>query len=121
MVWVHDTCRTQFRRLHHVIELASLVGPSVLFPGQPVINPPRERVVKWFNFDLNGGQRAAVARILGAQCCPAPYIVFGPPGTGKTVTLVEAILQVGIILCISLYTPCISLYTLCIFVCRFMY
>lgn len=42
-------------------------------------------------------QRAAVIRIMRAQCRPSPYILFGPPGTGKTVTVVEAILQVGVV------------------------
>ena len=48
----------------------------------------------FFNPQLNERQRAAVARILGAQGRPARYIVFGPPGTGKTMTVIEGILQV---------------------------
>ncbi|XP_064632903.1 uncharacterized protein LOC135491148 [Lineus longissimus] len=48
----------------------------------------------FFNSLLNDRQRAACLRILGGQCRPVPYILFGPPGTGKTVTVVEAVLQV---------------------------
>ena len=50
---------------------------------------------QFFNPVLNSHQKSAISRILGAQCRPAPYVLFGPPGTGKTVTLVEAILQVS--------------------------
>jgi helicase MOV-10 len=42
----------------------------------------------------NPEQRAAVQNIVAGVAGTAPYVVFGPPGTGKTVTLVEAIKQV---------------------------
>ena len=46
------------------------------------------------NIGTNPEQAAAVCRIISdAEEDNAPYIVFGPPGTGKTVTLVEAIVQ----------------------------
>ncbi|XP_038054524.1 putative helicase MOV-10 [Patiria miniata] len=42
----------------------------------------------------NTEQVKAVLHILQGTSRPAPYLVFGPPGTGKTVTMVEAIKQV---------------------------
>lgn len=47
-----------------------------------------------YNSSLNERQRAAVCRIVSGQCRPSPYLLFGPPGTGKTITVVEAIMQV---------------------------
>lgn len=50
-----------------------------------------------FNRQLesNPEQHAAIQRIVAGSSKPAPYIVFGPPGTGKTITLVEAMNQVN--------------------------
>lgn len=46
------------------------------------------------NIAKNNEQRVAVQNILNNSSMEAPYIVFGPPGTGKTITIVEAILQI---------------------------
>ena len=48
----------------------------------------------YFNKRLNERQKKAVHRIVCARGRPIPYVLFGPPGTGKSVTVVESILQV---------------------------
>ena len=54
------------------------------------------RISRFFDRKLedNEAQAKAVKHIFQGSSSPAPYIVFGPPGTGKTVTMVEAIKQV---------------------------
>jgi helicase MOV-10 len=46
------------------------------------------------NHILNEEQLLAVSYMLKAPFLHAPYVLFGPPGTGKTVTIVEYIIQV---------------------------
>lgn len=96
--------RTAFRRGHHGILqfkenplIKDIIFPSVCERSNaPLVNITEETQENFRLFvkQLNTYQRKAVINILKATCRPAPYIIFGPPGTGKTQTLVEAVMQV---------------------------
>eukprot|EP00117_Sycon_ciliatum_P039642 scpid9001/ scgid29262/ Putative helicase Mov10l1; Cardiac helicase activated by MEF2 protein; Cardiac-specific RNA helicase; Moloney leukemia virus 10-like protein 1 len=88
--------RTPFRRCHLAVEVAAEVCQEVLFPTSLASKLPIASITPkaLINKQLNARQLSAVNRILSGQARPCPYLLFGPPGTGKTMTVVETILQV---------------------------
>ncbi|KAF3696908.1 putative helicase mov-10-B.2 [Channa argus] len=91
--------RLTLRLQHRAAELAAAYGlEKVLFPSAPAYSPQQTELpnLRLFNMQLerNQEQYRAVQHIVLGSSKPAPYLVFGPPGTGKTVTLVEAIKQI---------------------------
>ncbi|XP_043859479.1 helicase MOV-10 [Dromiciops gliroides] len=91
--------RQPLRVQHRALELA---GPNMLEPllfpssprGIPLLPPKLQLTLYDRNLESNPEQLQAVRHIVLGTSRPTPYIIFGPPGTGKTVTLVEAIKQV---------------------------
>uniref|UniRef100_A0A673ZRL7 RNA helicase n=1 Tax=Salmo trutta TaxID=8032 RepID=A0A673ZRL7_SALTR len=83
---------------HRAVDLAEKHQmDEVLFPsGSGVRTTPMPKL-SMFNRQLenNPEQHAAIQRIVSGASKPAPYLVFGPPGTGKTITLVEAMNQLN--------------------------
>ncbi|XP_017324243.1 putative helicase mov-10-B.1 [Ictalurus punctatus] len=90
--------RLPLRLQHRAVQLAVQHKlEEVLFPKESNDPIPRTKhSLSLFDRKLeeNLEQYTAVCNIVAGVSKPAPYLVFGPPGTGKTVTMVEAIKQV---------------------------
>ncbi|XP_060912677.1 putative helicase mov-10-B.2 isoform X2 [Labrus mixtus] len=91
--------RLTVRVQHRAAELAAAYGlKDVLFPSADALSSFQPELPRLLLFDSklerNEEQYKAIQHIVAGTCKPAPYLVFGPPGTGKTVTLVEAIKQI---------------------------
>ncbi|XP_071140956.1 putative helicase MOV-10 [Mytilus edulis] len=100
--------RFEFNRLpmklqHRACELAIEEGleHKILFPDRRTVcteqtSHPVNVQLRYFcrAIEANEKQQIAVKHITLGTSRPSPYIVFGPPGTGKTFTIVEAIKQI---------------------------
>ncbi|XP_062560306.1 uncharacterized protein LOC134224762 isoform X1 [Armigeres subalbatus] len=86
---------------HFVKEQLILKKPTIHCPLLNQYPVPMEKKIiyesfQWFNkyVATNHEQLSAVRNIVNRTSFPAPYILFGPPGTEKTSTIVEAVLQI---------------------------
>lgn len=50
--------------------------------------------IELFNRNIEKYQMGSIRSILGEACKLLPYILFGPPGTGKTTVIIETVLQI---------------------------
>ncbi|PZC73621.1 hypothetical protein B5X24_HaOG209038 [Helicoverpa armigera] len=88
--------RVPLERMHHAVHAVFTEGHECrIFPKETNRVKQVKPIVNFFNPLVEGNleQRCAVERIVSGTADTAPYLLHGPPGTGKTVTIVEAVLQ----------------------------
>ena len=92
------TSRWQIKCFHYVLNIIYI--QNLVHFVYPKIDTsyyvlPKDDL-NWIHESIAGNpeQKQAVINILNNSAYPAPYILFGPPGTGKTTTLVETICQI---------------------------
>lgn len=90
--------RTTFQLERKALTLMSATLIKSICLPEAVTGGPLESFAsfQWIrqNVASNAEQVVAIRNIVNQTSFPAPYILFGPPGTGKTSTLVEAIGQI---------------------------
>ncbi|KAL6548379.1 hypothetical protein OROGR_008800 [Orobanche gracilis] len=86
--------RMGMRRLYQTVEAAECLNKNFLFPTESSkISLVAPTPLVPISCTLNEEQMSAIEMILSRKGGP-PYLIHGPPGTGKTMTLIEAILQI---------------------------
>lgn len=109
-----DYSRTYYKLQHQAIQLLNNGDrPASLFPTElvqekPLLNVQMEtngnltisdadgddrRPLVLLRNDLNISQRQVIRNVLRGEFRSVPYLIRGPPGTGKTTTLTEIIVQ----------------------------
>ncbi|KAJ3568894.1 hypothetical protein NP233_g5410 [Leucocoprinus birnbaumii] len=88
--------RIPVQRQHQALD-TEFTETRILFPDSSHLSrvPAPRLISTTFNRLIltNAPQLQAVSSIVAASPGALPFVVFGPPGTGKTITVVEAILQ----------------------------
>jgi len=88
--------RTPLRRMYQALYYHLTTNSTLVHPQPTVALPLTLDRLSFFDRKIsnNKSQKKAVKSVVKGCHGNAPYLIFGPPGTGKTITMVECIKQI---------------------------